>query len=193
MNAHPNAPVELRRASSNRSAGASSSKRATANAIAAELFGKRLTVRLRRRRAAHAVDRRGSDRRHARRSSSVAARRTLFPRTDSRGRTEPLAANLSLLAVIIAPEAATRSVHGRSLSGRRCATQASRRRHRQQVRSRRRIHAAVPGAGRGVSARRLSGARRSRRCDRRRSSRCARCSQPCRRCWSDNPASASRR
>jgi ribosome biogenesis GTPase / thiamine phosphate phosphatase len=35
---------------------------------------------------------------------AVAARRTLFARTDSRGRTEPLAANLSLLAVIIAPE-----------------------------------------------------------------------------------------
>ena len=31
-------------------------------------------------------------------------RRTSFTRTDSRGRTEPLAANLSLLAVIVAPE-----------------------------------------------------------------------------------------
>lgn len=38
---------------------------------------------------------------------SVAQRRTLFARTESRGRTEPLAANLSLLAVIIAPEPAT--------------------------------------------------------------------------------------
>jgi len=34
----------------------------------------------------------------------VLPRRTLFARTDSRGRTEPLAANISLLAVIIAPE-----------------------------------------------------------------------------------------
>ncbi|WP_129645816.1 ribosome small subunit-dependent GTPase A [Peristeroidobacter agariperforans] len=34
---------------------------------------------------------------------SVAARRSLFARTDSRGRTEPLAANLSLIIVIIAP------------------------------------------------------------------------------------------
>jgi ribosome biogenesis GTPase len=35
---------------------------------------------------------------------SVEPRRTTFARTDSRGRTEPLAANLSLIAVIIAPE-----------------------------------------------------------------------------------------
>lgn len=35
---------------------------------------------------------------------SVAPRRSLFARTDSRGRTEPLAANLSLIIVIIAPE-----------------------------------------------------------------------------------------
>ena len=34
---------------------------------------------------------------------SVAPRRSLFARTDSRGRTEPLAANLSLVIVIIAP------------------------------------------------------------------------------------------
>jgi ribosome biogenesis GTPase len=34
---------------------------------------------------------------------SVSARRSLFSRTDSRGRTEPLAANLSLVIVIIAP------------------------------------------------------------------------------------------
>jgi ribosome biogenesis GTPase len=34
---------------------------------------------------------------------SVATRRSLFARTDSRGRTEPLAANLSLIIVIIAP------------------------------------------------------------------------------------------
>jgi ribosome biogenesis GTPase len=35
---------------------------------------------------------------------TVEPRRTAFVRTDSRGRTEPLAANLSLLAVIVAPE-----------------------------------------------------------------------------------------
>jgi ribosome biogenesis GTPase len=35
---------------------------------------------------------------------TVEPRRTCFARTDSRGRTEPLAANLSLVAVIIAPE-----------------------------------------------------------------------------------------
>lgn len=35
---------------------------------------------------------------------TVQPRRTIFARTDSRGRTEPLAANLSLVAVIIAPE-----------------------------------------------------------------------------------------
>lgn len=34
----------------------------------------------------------------------VAPRRSLFARTDSRGRTEPLAANLSLIMVIVAPE-----------------------------------------------------------------------------------------
>jgi ribosome biogenesis GTPase len=36
----------------------------------------------------------------------VEPQRTLFARTDSRGRTEPLAANLTLLAVIISPEPA---------------------------------------------------------------------------------------
>lgn len=35
---------------------------------------------------------------------AIAPRRTLFARTESRGRTEPLAANLTLLAVIVAPE-----------------------------------------------------------------------------------------
>lgn len=72
--------------------------------FAAELFGKRLTVvcgdtvqvRLPRPVAAASGD--------APRIISVANRRTLFQRTDSRGRTEPLAANLSLLAVVIAPE-----------------------------------------------------------------------------------------
>lgn len=37
---------------------------------------------------------------------TVEPRRTCFARTDSRGRTEPLAANLSLVAVIVAPEPA---------------------------------------------------------------------------------------
>lgn len=36
----------------------------------------------------------------------VAPRRTLFARTDSRGRSEPIAANVTLLAVIIAPQPA---------------------------------------------------------------------------------------
>jgi ribosome biogenesis GTPase / thiamine phosphate phosphatase len=35
---------------------------------------------------------------------TIARRRTAFERTDSRGRAEPLAANLSLIAVIVAPE-----------------------------------------------------------------------------------------
>jgi ribosome biogenesis GTPase / thiamine phosphate phosphatase len=35
---------------------------------------------------------------------SIETRRSLFARTDSRGRTEPLAANISLLVVIVAPE-----------------------------------------------------------------------------------------
>jgi len=35
---------------------------------------------------------------------AVLPRKTLFARTDARGRTEPLAANLSLLAVLLAPE-----------------------------------------------------------------------------------------
>lgn len=72
--------------------------------MAADLFGKRLTVvcgdevqvRMPRPVAAASGD--------APRIISVAERRTLFQRTDSRGRTEPLAANLTLLAVVIAPE-----------------------------------------------------------------------------------------
>lgn len=71
--------------------------------FAAELFGKRLTivcgdsvqVRLPRPVAAASGD--------APRIISVEQRRTLFERTDSRGRTEPLAANLTLLAIVIAP------------------------------------------------------------------------------------------
>lgn len=68
--------------------------------IAAELFGKRLScvcgdfVRIREAPQEGDVPR----------VIAVNPRRTLFARTDSRGRTEPLAANLSLLAVILAPE-----------------------------------------------------------------------------------------
>lgn len=72
--------------------------------FAAELFGKRLTVvcgdsvqvRLPRPVAAASGD--------APRIVAVEQRRTLFERTDSRGRTEPLAANLTLLAVVVAAE-----------------------------------------------------------------------------------------
>ncbi|HEX7116188.1 MAG TPA: ribosome small subunit-dependent GTPase A [Steroidobacter sp.] len=73
---------------------------AGAERIPAELFGKRLScvcgddVRIRL--AANTGD--------VAKVISVSPRRTLFARTDSRGRTEPLAANLTLLAVIIAPE-----------------------------------------------------------------------------------------
>jgi ribosome biogenesis GTPase / thiamine phosphate phosphatase len=69
--------------------------------LPAELFGKRLTcvcgdeVTIRR------PSRSSGD---VAKVVTVAARRTTFARTDSRGRTEPLAANLSLLAVIVAPE-----------------------------------------------------------------------------------------
>ena len=69
--------------------------------LPAELFGKRLTcvcgdevtIRLPSR-----------ARRDVAKVVTVTPRRTTFSRTDSRGRTEPLAANLSLLAVIVAPE-----------------------------------------------------------------------------------------
>ena len=70
--------------------------------VAAELFGKRLSVvcgdevRIRNARdVASSGD--------APRVVAIEPRRTLFSRTDSRGRTEPLAANLTLLAVVIAP------------------------------------------------------------------------------------------
>lgn len=65
----------------------------------AELFGKRLScvcgddVRIRDAHQSQDVPR----------VVAVHPRRTLFARTDSRGRTEPLAANISLLAVILAP------------------------------------------------------------------------------------------
>lgn len=72
--------------------------------LPAELFGKRLTmvcgdevmVRLPRPEATASGD--------SPRIVSVSPRRSLFQRTDSRGRPEPLAANLTLLAVVIAPE-----------------------------------------------------------------------------------------
>jgi ribosome biogenesis GTPase len=75
----------------------------TQERIAAELFGKRLNVvcgdevQIRDARNVSTTD-------DAPRVVSVAPRRSLFSRTDSRGRTEPLAANLTLLAVVIAPE-----------------------------------------------------------------------------------------
>jgi ribosome biogenesis GTPase / thiamine phosphate phosphatase len=74
---------------------------ATGDRLPAELFGKRLNCVC------------GDDVSIRRPSQSsgdvtkvmrVAPRRTLFARTDSRGRTEPLAANIALLAVIVAPE-----------------------------------------------------------------------------------------
>lgn len=67
--------------------------------LPAELFGKRLScvcgdeVRIRR-----------AQRGDVAKVIAVQPRRSLFARTDSRGRTEPLAANLELLAVILAPE-----------------------------------------------------------------------------------------
>lgn len=77
---------------------------ASSERLPAELFGKRLscvcgdevTIRPP---AAGTTD--------AARVIAVAPRRNRFARTDSRGRTEVLAANLSLLAVIVAPEPAS--------------------------------------------------------------------------------------
>jgi ribosome biogenesis GTPase len=69
----------------------------------AELFGKRLSVvcgdevRIR-------AARTGPDTGDAPRVVAIEPRRTLFARTDSRGKTEPLAANLTLLCAVIAPE-----------------------------------------------------------------------------------------
>jgi ribosome biogenesis GTPase len=71
----------------------------------AELFGKRLSVvcgddvRIRAARA-------GANAGDAPRVVALEARRSLFARTDSRGKTEPLAANLTLLCAVIAPEPA---------------------------------------------------------------------------------------
>ena len=67
----------------------------------AELFGKRLTCVCGDEVMIRPPSRSSGD---VAKVVTVAPRRTAFARTDSRGRTEPLAANLSLLAVIIAPE-----------------------------------------------------------------------------------------
>jgi ribosome biogenesis GTPase / thiamine phosphate phosphatase len=69
--------------------------------LPAELFGKRLTVV-----CGDDVSIRPAKAGDAPRVVSVASRRSLFARTDSRGKTEPLAANLSLLCAVIAPEPA---------------------------------------------------------------------------------------
>jgi ribosome biogenesis GTPase len=65
----------------------------------AELFGKRLSVV-----CGDEVIVRPSRAGDAPRVVSVQPRRTLFARTDSRGRSEPLAANLTLLCAVIAPQ-----------------------------------------------------------------------------------------
>ncbi len=65
----------------------------------AELFGKRLSVV-----CGDAVSVRPSRAGDAPRVVALRSRRSLFARTDSRGRTEPLAANLTLLCAVIAPE-----------------------------------------------------------------------------------------
>jgi ribosome biogenesis GTPase / thiamine phosphate phosphatase len=69
----------------------------------AELFGKRLTCVCGDEVTIRPPSRSSGD---VAKVVTVAPRRTTFARTDSRGRTEPLAANLSLLAVIVAPEPA---------------------------------------------------------------------------------------
>ncbi len=76
---------------------------ADGSTLPAELFGKRLTCvcgdEVTIRTPSHASG-------DVTKVVTVTPRRTSFARTDSRGRTEPLAANLSLLAVIVAPEPA---------------------------------------------------------------------------------------
>lgn len=67
----------------------------------AELFGKRLTCVCGDEVTIRPPSRASGD---VAKVVTVTPRRTTFARTDSRGRTEPLAANLSLLAVIVAPE-----------------------------------------------------------------------------------------
>jgi ribosome biogenesis GTPase len=69
--------------------------------LPAELFGKRLTCVCGDEVTIRPPSRASGD---VAKVVTVAPRRTAFARTDSRGRTEPLAANLSLLAVIVAPE-----------------------------------------------------------------------------------------
>jgi ribosome biogenesis GTPase / thiamine phosphate phosphatase len=69
--------------------------------LQAELFGKRLTCVCGDDVTIRMPSGRGED---IAKVTAVAPRRSLFARTDSRGRSEPLAANLSLLAVLIAPE-----------------------------------------------------------------------------------------
>ena len=67
----------------------------------AELFGKRLTCVCGDEVTIRPPSRTSGD---VAKVVKIAPRRTTFARTDSRGRTEPLAANLSLLALIVAPE-----------------------------------------------------------------------------------------
>jgi ribosome biogenesis GTPase len=69
--------------------------------IPAELFGKRLSVV-----CGDEVQVRPARAGDAPRVVALKSRRSLFARTDSRGRTEPLAANLTLLCAVIAPEPA---------------------------------------------------------------------------------------
>jgi ribosome biogenesis GTPase len=69
--------------------------------LPAELFGKRLTCVCGDEVTIRTPSRSSGD---VAKVVTVAPRRTTFARTDSRGRTETLAANLSLLAVIVAPE-----------------------------------------------------------------------------------------
>ena len=69
--------------------------------LPAELFGKRLTCVCGDEVTIRPPSRASGD---VAKVVTVTPRRTTFSRTDSRGRTEPLAANLSLLAVIVAPE-----------------------------------------------------------------------------------------
>lgn len=71
--------------------------------LSAELFGKRLTCVCGDEVTIRQPSRASGD---VAKVVTVTPRRTMFARTDSRGRTEPLAANLSLLAVIVAPEPA---------------------------------------------------------------------------------------
>jgi ribosome biogenesis GTPase / thiamine phosphate phosphatase len=76
---------------------------ADGSTLPAELFGKRLTCVCGDEVTIRAPSQASGD---VAKVVTVAPRRTTFARTDSRGRTEPLAANLSLLAVIVAAEPA---------------------------------------------------------------------------------------